>query len=93
MHVLYFIFAGLAGMCAFAFGLAAIMGFYDLERPRRGTSSSVWLLHIFSGGWFTVLRSVGRHWRTHGDLSRLVYYAMIALVLLAGLLYIGSSTT
>jgi hypothetical protein len=45
MTALYYIVGALAGMCAFAFLLAGLMGFYELERPRQtysgtGTRSS-----------------------------------------------------
>ena len=92
MHALYYIFGALAGMCAFAFLLAGIMGFYDLERPRQNSSGTAWLLHVFSGGWFTFFRSVIRHWRTRADLRRLLYYALAALVIMTVLLYLGGCT-
>ena len=58
----------------------------------QSSSGARWLLHIFSGGWFTVFRSIGRHWRIQADLRRLFYYALAALSVMTVLLYLGGRT-
>ena len=92
MHALWFIFGGLAGLCAFSFLLAGILGFYDLVRPSQKSTGSEWLLHFFSGGWSTFFRGIFRHWRLQADLRRLFYYAAISVGVMVALLYIGSRT-
>ena len=76
MSVLFLFLACIAGVCAFAFLLAAVVSFQQLDVADRRLG----LLDLLLGAWLSIVRGVVVHWRQEQELRRLVYVGGACLV-------------
>jgi hypothetical protein len=89
MTELLTVVAIMAGLFAFGFGLAGVLGLVDFEPTEERRPRLAFLLdQLVAGGIATLLHDVGRNWSLRNTERRLVYVGIASGILCVLLLII-----